>query len=161
MVGMVLQLVDAQVGRCDLSAWSGHLDRCRWCDGMVLGTGEWCSAACSDAHHANHEWARAHDMVLARDRDRCVDCGTGPESAAELRWLIRAFIPMDPVQAATLWRSEEWLALQLAASVDVVPRSRSSRYGYHSGCHHHLDELVTVCRGCQEARRTTIDLRAG
>ena len=71
--------------------------------------------------------------------------------------MIRALIPMDPMTSAQLWRSEEWLSVQLACSVDVVHRMPPAQ-GYRSGCHHHLDGLVTLCRRCQDRARMTIDL---
>ena len=65
-----------------------------------------------------------------------------------------------PVSASRLWHSEEWLAVELASSVDVAPRW-PHREGYLHGCHHHLDGLVTRCRSCQDRARSIVDLRVG
>ena len=146
--------------RCTLSSWSGDPTRCRWCDAAARLDGRWCSFACQDAHDAQHDWGQARLAALTRDDDACVECGTGPATVAASRLLLRALIPMGPVAAARLWHSEGWLAFELAGSVDVVHR-HPPREGYRSGCHHHLDGLVTLCRGCEQKARTSIDLRAG
>ena len=49
-------------------------------------------------------------------------------------------------------------AAQLACSVDVVHRMPPAQ-SYRTGCHHHLDGLVTLCRRCQDRARMTVDLR--
>lgn len=151
-------LIDVQVERCELARWSGERDRCRWCDEPVRNGSSWCSLTCTDRYEAEHEWVHARSAALARDHECCLDCGTGPAAIATARALIRALIPMDPMTSAQLWRSEEWLSVQLACSVDVVHRMPPAQ-GYRSGCHHHLDGLVTLCRRCQDRARMTIDLR--
>ena len=158
---MALRLVvDDEVERCPLAAWDGDPEHCRWCAAPARPGSEWCSLVCEDRFQAEHEWGHAYAATLARDHDRCSDCGTGPASAGEARIFIRAMIPLDPMTAAGLWRSEEWLALQLSCSVDVVHR-RPPAQSYRSGCHNHLDGLRTLCRRCQDRVRTTIDLRTG
>jgi len=156
---VLLQLVpDVTLDGCALSGWHGDPARCRWCDAPARGATGWCSLACEDLYRAEHDWGAAHTAALIRDNERCTDCGHGPVSAAEARLLIRAFIPMTHEQAAELWRSQEWLALQLAFSVDVVHRMPPVQ-SYRSGCHNHQRGLVTLCRRCQDRTRSSIDLR--
>ena len=161
MAGMALRLVvDSGVERCSLSTWDGDPEHCRWCAAPARPGSPWCSLACEDLFEAEHEWGHAHRAALARDRDRCSECGTGPATAAEARLFIRAMIPLGPMEAAELWRSQEWMALQLACSVDVHHRMLPPQ-GYRSGCHNHIDGLVTLCRQWQERARSTVDLRTG
>jgi hypothetical protein len=154
---MGLGTIEHGVRYCTLSKWSGSEDRCRWCD-RASGEERWCSVDCADDYEAHHDWARARSTRLIHDRDCCVECGTGPESAALGRLVLRALIPMSPMDAARLWRSEAWLAFELSCSVDVVHHLPTPQR-YRSGCHNHLDGLITLCRRCQDRRHSTIDLR--
>src|SRR5262245_17362878 len=99
---------------CPLTGWSGRPGRCRWCDGPAKVGTRWCGTVCADAHRNNHEWAAARQAVLTRDRESCVVCGNGPDTLAVARLLIRALIPMSPVDAARLWHSADWWAFELA-----------------------------------------------
>jgi len=135
---------------CRLAGWSGRPGRCRWCDGAAKVGTRWCSTVCEDAYRTNHEWAWARSAVLTRDRDRCAMCGIGPDTVAIARLLIRALIPLGPVEAAELWHSPEWWAFELACSVEVV-RSSGVAGDYRLGCHHHMDGLETRCREHQSA----------
>jgi hypothetical protein len=147
-------------GGCSLARWSGAGDRCRWCDGHFglagplpgaanhVGRedpGGWCSVGCADAHHRNHWWDLARLTALARDDARCIECGRGPASVSEGKFLLRALISMSAVEAARLWSSGAWQRFALDCQVEVhhvVPRAGA---GYGSGCHHHVDGLVTLC----------------
>lgn len=158
---MALHLIqNLAVEPCRLSDWSGDPTRCHWCNTAVGSHSNWCSFVCEDAHRVQHEWSSASAEALIRDGERCDLCGTGPADFDAARLFIRAFIPMGPVASATLWRSQEWMALQLAFSVDVVQR-RPNPSGYRSGCHNHLTELVTLCHRCQDRARHEVDLRTG
>ena len=77
-------------------------------------------------------------------------CGVGPDTVAIARLLIRALIPLGPVEAAELWHSPEWWAFELACSVEVV-RTSGVAGDYRLGCHHHMDGLETRCREHQHA----------
>ena len=114
--------------------------------------------ACEDAYETQHDWTRARHDRLIHDTDCCVECGTGPGSPALGRLLLRALIPMGPVDAARLWHSEQWLAYELSCSVDVVHRVPTPAR-YRSGCHNHQDGLITLCRRCQDRTHSYIDLR--
>jgi hypothetical protein len=146
MAGTTRTVIDLVTGpSCTLAGWSGRPGRCRWCDGAAKVGTRFCGAVCEDAYRANHEWEPARTAVLTRDRDRCAVCGTGPDTVAVARLLIRALIPLGPVEAARLWHSPEWWAFELGCSVEVV-RTSMPTGDYRSGCHHHMDGLETRCR---------------
>jgi 5-methylcytosine-specific restriction endonuclease McrA len=58
---------------------------------------------------------------------------------------------MGPVDAARLWRTPAFRALQAASSLEVNHRVPRRGGGYHAGCHHHLDGLETLCHRCHVA----------
>ena len=62
--------------------------------------------------------------------------------------LIRALIPMGPVDAARLWRAPQWESLRQSCSLEVNHRVPRRGGGYHAGCHHHLEGLETLCHRC-------------
>lgn len=141
----------AQAGSCALSAWSGRPDRCRWCDGAARPGTPWCGIRCEDEYRRNHWWDHAREAAVVRDGGCCVRCGLGPAAVTEAKLLLRALIPMGPVDAARLWRTPAFRALKEAAVLEVnhvVPRRGA---GYHAGCHHHLDVLETLCHRCHVA----------
>lgn len=138
----------AQAGACCLSQWTGDPVHCRWCDAPVRPPAAWCGTLCEDEYRANHWWDLARSRVLARDQHRCVRCGVGPEQVTAAKLLLRAWIPVGPVDAVRLWRTDEWAALRLRCSVEVNHRIPRRGGGYHSGCHHHLEELETLCHRC-------------
>ena len=148
------------MGGCTLARWSGLADRCRWCDALFGSDGPlpvgasafgrddpggWCSVACADEHHRNHWWDLARLSALARDDARCVECGRGPASVSEGKLFLRALIPMGPVDAARLWASRPWQRFSLDCRVEVHHLTPRLGAGYGSGCHHHLEGLVTLC----------------
>lgn len=136
-----------QVGACALSRWHGAVDRCRWCDATADGSG-WCGHRCQDDYRRNHWWDHARAAAIVRDGNRCVRCRRGPETVTLAKLLLRALIPMGPVEAARLWRTPEWAQLSQSWALEVnhvVPRRGA---GYHAGCHHHLQALETLCHGC-------------
>lgn len=145
---------------CPLSSWSGDPTRCGWCDQPARMPSPWCSVACEDAWFTNHDWERARAAALVRDGDRCTDCGVGPGQPALGRIVLRALIPMGPVDAARLWVQVDWMAFELACSVEAEHRQWTPQ-GYRSGCHHHLDGLVTRCRSCVDRAVATQPRRAG
>ena len=138
----------AQAGSCVLSRWTGDTARCRWCDATARRASPWCGTGCEDEYRANHWWDLARSHALGRDQHRCVRCGVGPEEVTLAKLLLRALIPMGPVDAARLWRSEGWSALRLRCSVEVNHRWPRLGRGYGSGCHHHLADLETLCHPC-------------
>jgi len=165
----------ALAGACSLSRWAGHEARCRWCDAGVAhrrsapagavdpSARRWCSHRCLDEFRRNHWWDQAREAALVRDGGCCVRCGRGPEVATVAKLFIRATVPMGVVDAARLWRTQEWQRLHQACQLEVnhiVPRRGG---GYHAGCHHHLDGLETLCHRChatvtahqQQALRST------
>jgi 5-methylcytosine-specific restriction endonuclease McrA len=140
-----------QAGACPLSRWQGAADRCRWCDRPARESSPWCATACEDEYRTNHWWDLARHAVLSRDDHRCRVCGLGPDTVTVAKLTLRALIPMSPVEAARLWRTEAWWALELACSVEVNHREPRLGGGYASGCHHHLDGLETLCHRCHLA----------
>ena len=114
VAGTSRTVIDLVTGpSCSLAGWSGRPGRCRWCDGAAQVGTRWCGTVCEDAYRNNHDWASARQAVLTRDRDRCAMCGTGPDTVAIARLLIRALIPLGPVEAARLWHSSDWWAFEL------------------------------------------------
>ena len=154
--GGVLRSLDdtrhvATPGTCALSAWSGDPARCRWCDGPARPGTPWCGHLCEDDYRRNHWWDQARQAAVVRDGACCVRCGLGPDAPTVAKLLLRALVPMSTVQAARLWRSPEFRALQAASQIEVnhiVPRRGD---GYHAGCHHHLHGLETLCHPCHVA----------
>jgi hypothetical protein len=55
---------------------------------------------CADEYLRNHRWELARMSALARDDARCVECGLGPASVSEGKFLLRAFCPMTTAEAA-------------------------------------------------------------
>lgn len=135
-------------GSCARSSWSGRPERCRWCDEPAATGSTWCGHRCEDDFRRNHWWDQARDAAIVRDGSCCVRCGLGPDTPTVAKLLLRALVPMGPVDAARLWRTPEFAALRDACRLEVnhvVPRRGR---GYHAGCHHHLDELETLCHRC-------------
>ena len=141
----------AQAGTCPLSSWRGDPGRCRWCDEASRPGSAWCGSMCEDTYRANHWWDLARHATLAGDGRRCRRCGNGPDVVTTAKLLLRALIPMGPVDAARLWESDQWWELVLACSVEVNHREPRHGRGYHSGCHHHLNGLETLCHRCHVA----------
>ncbi len=65
--------------------------------------------------------------------------------------LLRALVPMGPIEAARLWRSTEWQALRQACVLEVHHVVAGQGNGYGAGCHHHLRGLETLCHRCHAA----------
>lgn len=101
--------------------------------------------ACEDAYQRNHRWDLARMSALARDDDRCVECGVGPASLSECKFLLGALIPMTTGESARLWDSPEWRRFRLDCRVEVHHLRPRRGAGYGAGCHNHLDGLVTLC----------------
>lgn len=113
---------------CSASAWAGDPTRCRWCDGELTGRRtRWCSNECANAFGRNHWWSAASAAAKRRDSHRCVECGSGPGAIDTGEW---ASVRRKPVR------------LEVHHRVPVLGRHDKS------GCHHHLDGLVTLCAPC-------------
>ncbi len=141
----------AQAGRCALSPWSGDPRRCRWCDQPARPDQAWCGLRCEDGYRRNHWWDHARQAAIVRDGSCCVRCGLGPDTPTVAKLVLRALVPMGPVDAARLWRTPDFRALQAASSLEVNHRVPRRGRGYHAGCHHHLDGLETLCHRCHVA----------
>lgn len=142
------QQYPAEAGACLLSRWGGDPARCRWCDAPVRPASAWCGTTCQDEYRADHWWDLARSAVLSRDSHRCLRCGVGPDLVTVAKLVLRALIPIGPVDAARLWRSEAWSAFQLRCSIEVNHREPRMGRGYQSGCHHHRHGLESLCHRC-------------
>ncbi|MCU1352007.1 MAG: 67, gp67 [Acidimicrobiales bacterium] len=143
-----------QAGACAASRWAGDPGRCRWCDAPARPEAAWCSHPCEDEYRRNHWWDQAREAALVRDGSRCRHCGLGPAVPTTAKALLRALIPMRAIEAARLWQTPAWRALEQACQLEVnhlVPRLGR---GYQAGCHHHLDNLETLCHRCHVAVTT-------
>ncbi|MCU1454052.1 MAG: 67, gp67 [Acidimicrobiales bacterium] len=75
-------------------------------------------------------------------------CGLGPQVRTLARLLLRALIPMGPVEAARLWQGPAWRSFVQACELEVNHVEPRLGRGYQAGCHHHLDGLETLCHRC-------------
>src|SRR6516164_11566044 len=54
--------------------------RCGWCGRPLAPRARrWCSDACADAWHTQHDWKRARAAALRRDGERCVICSAADD----------------------------------------------------------------------------------
>ena len=137
-----------QAGRCASSVWSGEPARCRWCDQPARPGSPWCGHRCEDEYRRNHWWDQAREAAVTRDGGCCVRCGLGPGTRTVARLLLRALIPMGPVEAARLWQGQPWRCFAQACELEVNHIEPRVGRGYASGCHHHLEGLETLCHRC-------------
>lgn len=132
---------------------AGEPGRCGLCGeelprtstGRIHPNRRWCSQACSDTYWNNHGWDAASHAAVRRDGWRCRRCnhpGSGRSSPP-----LGTFDP-DEVAAAGGLRA-----------LEVNHRRPRNGRGYHEGCHHHLEELETLCRPCH-AGETQKQIRA-
>lgn len=103
---------------CTASAWTGAKRQCRWCDAALTGRKlRWCSNECANQYGNNHWWSAASEEAKKRDGYVCVECGkAGTDHGIGKR------------------------GLQVHHLSPIL-----GRHGV-SGCHHHLDGLVTLCK---------------
>jgi 5-methylcytosine-specific restriction endonuclease McrA len=116
-------------GRCDLAS----------CGKPLLGRRRrWCSDACATirfrAIYQNHEWGQAREAALKRDGYRCRHCSWAPNRGRRTRFLELEVNHIRPL-----------------AEVGVKHAM--------AGCHHHLDNLETLCHDCH-AKVTAAQARA-
>jgi 5-methylcytosine-specific restriction endonuclease McrA len=113
-----------------------HLDgHCDNCGARLEGRRrKWCSDTCAlalyRAFSEQHDWDSAREAALERDGRKCVRCGL----AEELGPLVR----------------NGWGGTTRRSSLSVnhiIPRNGC---GYGRGCHHHLDNLETLCWPCHQ-----------
>lgn len=139
----------------------GHCDRC----GSVL-TGRrtrWCSADCAGGHHRevlrNHDWHSAREAALDRDGRRCVKCGgTGLAQPEEVAAIWRSFeervafaASLPERHQAMLWAEGAVREADRQVQLEVNHIAPRRGRGYGPGCHHHLDNLETLCKPCHVA----------
>ncbi len=80
---------------------------------------KYCSDACSLLYAQNHVWSCARWAALLRDKWRCVTCGAKDKKVNGKYWSLEVN--------------------------HIVPREGK---GMTAGCHHHLDNLQTLCHTC-------------
>jgi len=117
---------------------AGH---CVWCAAPLTGRRRrWCGDGCVRAHQTNHLWSVAREAALTRDGHRCVRCGYQPTSTEE-PW--RQLGETPAVFAARLRRWRE-------ANPQLEVNHITPCLGGHAvaGCHHHQENLESLCRPC-------------
>lgn len=125
-------------GRCGLCG--GELPRTK--AGHIHPNRRWCSTACSDTYWQNHGWGQASWAALRRDGWRCRRCGHPGYGGS-------AAPPGH-------FTDEERRSLRPLEVNHRIPRNGR---GYHEGCHHHLEDLETLCRPCH-GQETSRQMRA-
>jgi hypothetical protein len=139
---------------------------CDW-DGTPL-TGRqrrWCSAACATAAFDNHSWTYAREAALRRDRHTCQRCGY--QRPPQPNWRDFADADQSALTAhggadAAYWDAYNTWRRNLRA-LEVNHKTPILGLHGHSGCHHHLDGLETLCdRPChlEETNRQRRDRAA-
>lgn len=120
---------DKAAAECKASRWEGLAGLCRWCNGELPKRRQrWCCDECASEWNRNHWWTVASHRRKVMDGWRCVDCdGFKPEEAYE------------KAKRRSEERAWRWRRLEVHHLVPIL-----GRHG-ESGCHHHLDGLVTVC----------------
>lgn len=127
-----------RLGDCPLAFGDNDLRLCAWC-GTPLDSKRkkrWCSADHGRAWADNHMWTMARGVALKRDGS-CIVCGISPyagrvlTAAVERPWLV------EPRTTDV----RDWRATALEVN-HIVPRRGA---GYGNGCHHHQDNLETLC----------------
>lgn len=117
---------DAELLACAASSWEGDPKRCRWCNAeLVSPRRRWCSGECASEFARNHWWPSARNAALHRDGYACVECGG--KRGAGVRLEVHHKTPLS----------------ELAAPARFRPGDRARHAD--TGCHHHLDGLVTLC----------------
>lgn len=130
---------DEHLLACSASAWQGEPLRCRWCNDPLSGRRvRWCSNECANANGRNHWWTSASPAARKRD-GACVVCGhAGVDHGVGPRGLeVHHLVPLHKLTLVVrVWardRQEEVIEERLVRHSD-------------SGCWHHLDGLVTLCK---------------
>lgn len=114
-------------GRCGLCGT--ELPRMR--NGNIHPTRRWCSQECSDRYWQSHGWTFASRAAIRRDGYRCVRCGHPGYG------VVSAPIGTFTVEEARVMRQ-----------LEVNHRIPRNGRGYHNGCHHHQENLETLCKPC-------------
>lgn len=114
-----------------------HIDGlCDWCGHALRGRERrWCTEH-RYTWAENHVWNAAREATIRRDEGRCQRCGVVPQ------------------------RGDYGPGSHIVEVNHKIPREGQG-YGY--GCHHHLDNLETLCRDChrQETNRQRAMRREG
>lgn len=125
---------------CSLAYGPNDEHRCEWCGEALTGRRtRWCSDECPRAALDQHAWTNARAAALRRDVYTCTRCIGWPHLPQPQRLDFGADHNAYLVAVAR-WRREV-TARQLEVN-HVKPRNGE---GYGPGCHHHLDNLETLC----------------
>lgn len=134
-------------------------------DGEPHSNRRWCSRECSDEWARQHVWDLARRAALARDDYRCVRRRAHEDEdnvRTELEPLVAEIdAAIEELEGDERW-GDEWrdlydrkLALNDqyqarigAGDLEVNHIEPRRGEGYAAGCHHHLDNLETLCHPC-------------
>ena len=112
---------------CSLTPEGAELEgNCAWCAGPLPRTKAgnipkgrvFCKKACSDLFSLNHNWSWARRAAVRRDKGQCIQCGVSE-------------------------RKPPYAKLEVNHIHSLADQGMR---GYAFGCHHHLDNLETLCR---------------
>lgn len=139
-----------QFRSCDFAPFYGQRGLCSVCGSADLGKGhaDFCSTECEQLFTTNHNWELAKPAAMHRDGYTCTRCGHEPD-------------PQDPQARASelvVRHIERPQSPQYAQKYGMPTFANTRR----SGCHQHLENLITLCRFCDDADTTADpDLFAG
>lgn len=128
-----------QFNACEFVPFYGQRGICSVCGSDCAGRrrDDFCSAECEQHFSSNHDWALAKPAAMHRDGYTCTRCGHRPD-------------PADPQACASelVVRHVERPQSPQYAQKYGMPTFANTR---RSGCHQHLENLITVCRFCDDA----------
>lgn len=141
-------------------------------DGKPWANRVWCSDGCTKAWQREHVWLFARQAVLLRDDRRCVRRDRHePEETVRhdlAEWAAAIRVELDTPDLYRIDRARWSATVDARRRLDrefqrrvgmldlevnhITPRRGG---GYTAGCHHHLDNLETLCRPhhVEETRR--------
>lgn len=128
---------------CDFVPFHGRSCQCAVCGASSNGRDYFCSTECEQAFAYNHNWELAKPAAMHRDNYTCTRCGHQPD-------------PSDPQARSSelvVRHIERPASPQYAQKLNIPTFANTRR----NGCHQHLDNLITVCRFCDDLADSDTD----